>query len=290
MTTLRACIALSVLLLAAMPLQAHEFWIGPVTPALTVGDTARLTLHVGEFFEGEMLGFTASQTAAFRQYSAAGSKDLRALMPLRAVLPAFTLPVTTAGTHLVTFDSQPNTITLSADRFHAYLHDEGLDFIKTQRETSGMAEKPGRERYRRFVKTLLRVSAAPNMVEQSSLATPDMTYATLVGQRLEILPMTDPLALTPGDALSVRVIFEGKPLQGALLKAWHKQGNQTLTIRARTSADGIASFNLPYNGAWMISVVHMVPAIGTKEFDWDSLWGNLTFALPTINSRSGTRP
>lgn len=290
MTTLRACIALSVLLLAAMQLQAHEFWIGPVTPALTVGDTARLTLQVGEFFEGEMLGFTASQTVALRQYSAAGNKDLRPLLPLRSVLPAFTLPLTTAGTHLVAFDSQPNMITLSADRFHAYLHDEGLDFIKTQREVSGMAEKPGRERYRRFVKTLLRVSAAPNTVEQSSLAAPDMTYATLVGQRLEILPLTDPLAMTPGDALSIRVIFEGKPLQGALLKAWHKQGNQTLIIRARTSADGTASFNLPYSGAWMISAVHMVPALGTKEFDWDSLWGNLTFALPTTNIRSGPRP
>ena len=290
MSSIRACIGLSILVLAATPVHAHEFWFAPVTAALSVGDTARLTLQVGEFFGGDLVGFSAANTVNLRQYTAAGSKDLRALLPLRTAVPALDLPLMTPGTHLVAFDSQPSMISLSADRFHAYLHDEGLDFIKTQREAAGMAEKPGRERYRRFVKTLLRVGNAPNGVESSALAAPDMTYATRVGQRLEIMPLTDPLAMSPGDALGVRVMFDEKPLAGALLKAWHKHDDQTLTIRSISSADGSAKFNLPFSGAWMISVVHMVPAIATKDTDWDSLWGSLTFVMPPVSKVSGNRP
>ena len=261
--------------------QAHEFWFEPVMVPLTAGDTARLDLRVGEFFEGEQMGFSAPQTVGLRQYSASGSKDLRALLPppSRGAVATLNLPLPAPGSYLFAFDSQPSQISLPAGTFHAYLHDEGLDFIKTQREATGNAEKPGRERYRRHVKTLLRVADAAGAGAAPAAA--DKTYATRTGQRLEIVPANDPLAMKPGDALGLQVLFDDKPLAGALLKAWSRQGGQTLIIRAKTSVDGKATFNLPYAGGWMISVVHMVPATGAKDLDWDSLWGNLSFKLET---------
>ena len=272
-------LALCTGLLGARIAQAHEFWFEPVMVPLTAGDTARLDLRVGEFFEGEVMGFSATQTAALRQYSASGSKDLRALLPppSRGAVATLNLPLPAPGSYLFAFDSQPNQISLPAGTFHAYLHDEGLDFIKTQREATGNAEKPGRERYRRHVKTLLRVGDAASA--GAAPATADKTYATRTGQRLEIVPSNNPLAMKPGDALGLQVLFDDKPLAGALLKAWNRQGGQTLIIRAKTSVDGKATFNLPYAGSWMISVVHMVPVKGAKDIDWDSLWGNLSFKL-----------
>ena len=272
---LAVCVGVS----SARIAQAHEFWFEPVTASLTAGDTARLDLRVGEFFEGEVMGFSATQTAALRQYSASGSKDLRALLPppSRGAVATLNLPLPAPGSYLFAFDSQPNQISLPAATFHAYLHDEGLDFIKTQREATGNAEKPGRERYRRHVKTLLRVGDTASAGAAPAIA--DKTYATRTGQRLEIVPSNDPLAMKPGDALGLQVLFDDKPLAGALLKAWNRQGGQTLIIRAKTSVDGKATFNLPYAGGWMISVVHMVPATGAKDLDWDSLWGNLSFKL-----------
>jgi hypothetical protein len=182
----------------------------------------------------------------------------------------------TAGTTVLTFDSQPNTIALSADRFHAYLHDEGLDFIKARREATGAAKKPGRERYRRFVKTLLQAQGPSPLPA-------DPTFGVVVGQQLEVVPLNDPLALVPGGQLGIQVLFEGRPLAGALLKAWHKGAGQdegqTLIIRSFTKADGMATLSLPYAGPWMVSVVHMVPAVGVQNIDWDSLWGNLSFVV-----------
>ena len=80
------------------------------------------------------------------------------------------LPLPSVGTHLDVFDSQPHVITLSADSFHAYLHDEGLNFIKTKREAAGTAAQPARERYRRYVKTLLQVAGTKATSQPSRAA------------------------------------------------------------------------------------------------------------------------
>ena len=279
MTTLRTCIAVSLMMLAAARAGAHEFWLEPVAP-VPVGSPALLTLRVGEFFEGEPVGFLTVQTLAIRHYTGTQSQNLRALLPLRNPVATLALPLTTAGTHMVVFDSQPSMISLPAGKFEAYLHDEGLDYVKASRQAAGNSEKPGRERYRRFVKTLISAASAPTGAQVATPTIPDMTYAMRSGQRLEMVPLADPLLTLPGEPLDVRVIFEGKPLAGALLKAWHRHDGQTVIIRAKTSADGTARFNLPFSGAWMISVVHMIPTTDANDIDWDSLWGNLSFVVP----------
>ena len=60
----------------ALCAQAHEFWINPAPNPLQVGETARLTLEVGEYFQGEKLPFVGAQTVALRGYSASGVRDL----------------------------------------------------------------------------------------------------------------------------------------------------------------------------------------------------------------------
>jgi hypothetical protein len=153
------------------PLHAHEFWIAAVTTPLTAGGTARLNLQVGEQFTGELVGWSKAETAGLRLVSTAGVQDISPQLP---ATPVGGLPIALVapGIHLVAFESQSHTISLSADSFHAYLHDEGLDFIKGQRQAAGNAAKPGRERYRRFVKTPLRVTADADAI-QSVAATPD---------------------------------------------------------------------------------------------------------------------
>jgi hypothetical protein len=259
----------AIALLASLPATAHEFWLWPEPFAPAIGARTRITLNVGEYFSGDLIGFAKTNVAAVRHYASDTSEDLRSRVPDKAVLPDLKLAFPRAGTHLIAFDSQPSQITLPAEKFHAYLHDEGLDSVIRQRETSGAAHLPGRERYRRNVKSLLRVGG------QS-----DAAYGLRTGQQLEILPLADPFDKNRNEALDFQLLFDGTPLADALVKAWHKRDGQTLTIRARSTAEGVVRFTLPYDGPWMISVVHMIPATGSKDIDWDSFWGNLTFELP----------
>lgn len=244
---------------------AHEFWLWPSPFTLPVGGTTAVGMFVGEYFEGERIGVSPSHAASMRVH-AAGGRGGR--VKVHAAPPSLDMTFTRAGTHVIAFDSAPSMLTLSADKFHAYLHEEGLDAIIRQRERDGTAETPGRERYRRNVKSLVKVGRA------------DDAYASRTGQRLEIMPLADPLSASPGDTIGFRLLFDDKPLQEALVKAWHRKDGQTIVVRARSDADGRVRITLPYSGAWMVSTVHMIPAAGTSDADWDSFWGNLTFELP----------
>ena len=248
---------------------AHEFWLEaqPFTPE--VGSSAAISLKVGENFDGELTPLVDERTAALRHHAAGTVVDLVPRLPRRVPLPRLEVPIASAGLHLISFDSQPITFALPAEKFHAYLHDEGLDFVIEQRTAAGKAAEPGRERYRRHVKALLKAGGVS-----------DGAYALKTGQRLEITPLSDPYAATPGSTLRFRLTFEGRPLANALVKGWHKHDAQLLLIKARTDAAGDVALSLPYAGEWMVSVVHMIPAVNAPNADWDSFWGNLSFTLP----------
>lgn len=260
----------ALLTLLTIPAWSHEFWLQsqPYTPNLNT--TTSITLKVGENFEGDPTPFVDERTSTLRQYANKTVTDLSSKLPRRTPIPRLDINITTPGLHLIAFDSQPIDISLPADKFHAYLHDEGLDNVIEQRTANGKAATPGRERYRRHVKTLVKAGDASE----------DNTYATKTGQRLEIIPLSDPYKAAPGTTLRFHLNFESQPLKGALVKAWHKHDNQLLIIKARTDAAGEVALSLPYAGEWMVSVVHMIPATGTKNADWDSFWGNITFMLP----------
>lgn len=253
---------------------AHEFWFAPIQSPQPVGAAVSLRLEVGEFFEGEAAGFSIPRAVAMRHFSGGVERDLRPYLSPDEPEAEVSIELASRGTHMVSFDSEAQTISLGADRFHAYLHDEGLDFVKARREASGTADQPGRERFWRHVKAL--VHAGP--LSEKTMAT-DRTYATRVGQRLEILPLSNPLALRSGGNLRVRLEFESQPLAGALVKAWHHHRGQLVTMRTRTGDDGLAALNLPYAGGWMISVVHMVSTEGDPDIEWESHWGSLSFQV-----------
>ena len=256
------------LLATTLSASAHEFWFWPSSFTPPSGSVVRLSLHVGQYFEGILTGFGMNQAVALREYSAGPTLDLIKQVPQQdqADFPA---RVRGAGTHVFAYDSQTNLITLPADKFNDYLHDEGLDAIVTQREAAGTAATPGRERFRRNVKTIVSVGGKS-----------DASFGVRTGQRLEILPLTDPLANSVNDPLRFRLLFDDKPLVNGLVRAWHRRGGQTVMIRVRSDAQGELTLTLPYGGPWMLSLVHMIAATDTTETDWDSYWGNLTFALP----------
>ncbi len=279
MNPLRTRTAFLTCLLGLAPaLHAHEFWFAPIASPQAVGDSVTLRLQVGEFFNGDAAGFAIPTTHALRHFTANSPvEDLKPFLPAKEREAEVELVLDTPGTHLLAYDSVPLHITLEAGKFNAYLHDEGLDCVMAQREQAGTAGQPGRERYRRHIKTLVHVGPAPQAVQAL-----DPTYAQHASQRLEITPLHNPLALAPGQALPAKIVFDDKPLAGALVKAWHKHNGQLVMIRATTSAQGEVVFNLPYAGDWMVSVVHMIPAVDSHDegVDWDSFWGNLSFNLP----------
>lgn len=264
----KALLAAFTLTLPALA-SAHEFWMqaNPFSPR--VGTTSQLLMYVGEFFQGDQVGYVTSHSAMLHHYFDGHMEDLIGLVPADKAIGQLPVNITHSGTHLIAFDSHPSNITIEAGRFTAYLHDEGLDHIVAQRERQGQSALPGRERFRRVTKTLLRAGGKS-----------DRTFATRTGQRLELVPLMDPTSAPPGQTLRFKLFFDNKPVAGALLRAWHHHESETVAIRAISDDEGLVTFSLPYAGPWMISTVYMMAAVDTPDADWDSYWGNLMFEVP----------
>ncbi len=231
------------------------------------GAAVSLSMHVGEYFAGDLVGLSQPFVTQLKRGVGADTTDLLAQLP-DAAAGFVRVPVTQSGTQVFWADTATSRVELPAGRFHAYLHDEGLDYVIAMREKAGTAETPGRERFRRHVKTLVRVGET---------AGSGALQAT--GQRLEIVPLVDPSTTPAGRDLGFQVMWEGKPLANALVKFWHRRAGQLLMIRTVTNPAGRVSVTPPWPGVWMASVVHMIAATDSPDVDWDSYWGNLTFDL-----------
>ena len=78
-----------------------------------------------------------------------------------------------------------------------------------------------------------------------------------------------------------RILYEGKPLAGALVKAIALEDPDN-TLSARSDAQGRVAFVLVRKGVWLVKAVHMAPAPPETGADWESLWASLTFEIPKL--------
>lgn len=256
------------LVLAAAPLLAHDFWIEPTTFHPEVGSMVGLSLRVGQGFRGDPVPLMPDRIVKFVTVSAAGAETTAAGIPGRD--PAGRARVTEPGFVISGYRSSPSNLELPADKFEAYLKDEGLEKVIAIRARRGDSEKPSKEIYSRCAKALLDAGGAGTA-----------GFDRVLGLRLELIPEASPKKLPPnaGGSIPVRLLYEGKPLAEALVVAMNRD-EPGKRLSARTDKAGRVVLALPRGGVWLVKAVHMVPAPAESGADWESLWASLTFEAP----------
>jgi uncharacterized GH25 family protein len=249
-----------ILLLAAIAAApaalAHDFWIEPSTFRPAVGVRMSAALRVGQDFTGDPVGRDSEAIDKFIVRDNAGERDIPGLEHRD---PAGLFTVDKAGGAVVGYRTHPKYLEMPPDKFEQYLRDEGLEKIVEARAKRGESQKPSREIYSRCAKSLLVAGDGPSNFEKP------------LAFRYEIVPLK-----IAADAIDVRLLYESKPLAGALVIALNRD-DPTLRIRLRSDAAGRVSFKLPKRGVWLIKSVWMIPAPPSSNADWESLWASLTF-------------
>jgi uncharacterized GH25 family protein len=243
--------------LAALPVAAHDFWIEPSTFKPQVGALITAGLRVGQNFLGDAVPRSSQLIERFIVRDAAGE---RPVVGMENRDPAGYVRVAAPGASIIGYRSRPYPLTLDAAKFEDYLRQEGLDSIVALRAKRGESAKPDKEIFSRCAKALV----VSGDVKPSG-------YDQPLGFRLELIPETSPF----GDKARFRLLFEGKPLAGALVTALPQTG--TTALRARTDAQGRVEFAFPTYGVWLVKSVHMIPAPSDSGADWESLWASFTF-------------
>ena len=261
--------AILLCLLVAAPAAAHDYWLVPETFTPKDGANVPVRMYVGEALKPEQeVAYSAKKTVTVRLVTAKGVAKVQEMQD--GAKPAFAFKMEGTGTAVLRVDRDWSSITLKADKFTAYLKEEGLAAIVKARAAAGESDADGKERYRRCLKTIADAGGKP-----------DDTPTKPVGQVFEIVPAKNPYALKAGDELPLVVLFEDKPLAGLKVTAYHRDGDTLTDATATTDKDGKAALKLPKAGGWVVRAVHMRRvAEKNPAADWESFWASVTFRLP----------
>lgn len=96
---------------------------------------------------------------------------------------------------------------------------------------------------------------------------PDAPWQTVLGHDLEIVPLSDPAALKPGQTLRLRIMFHGKPLAGAQVE----RGDGVTAVpeqdipRFVSDSDGNASVPIVTAGPQLLVIDHRVTPSATPD-------------------------
>ena len=273
MTRLQAkLLACALGLVVASRAAAHDFWIEPSSFAPVPGQALTVRLLVGEQFNGDAVARPASQSL-HRFVVVDANSDASATLPGRpGADPAGLLRLARPGSYVIGFHGKPNPIELPAEKFNAYLEQEGLDAVLAWRAEHGQTNQPGREIYSRCAKSLLTSGAARAAGERADRA---------LGFTLELIAERRPDRLLEGESLPLRLLYENRPLAGALVTARHRT-DPLHKVALRSDADGRVALPLVREGDWLVNAVHMRAAPEGSGADWESLWASLTFSIGAV--------
>ncbi len=254
---------------------AHEYWLAPSRYDGIPGAPVSIAAVAGTGFRGERKPWSPNHGVRFA-VRATKVLDLSAAAAA-GELEWVRFSPSDHGGALLAFESDFTPITLDPERFDRYLRDEGLNDALAVRLAASRrlgAAVPGRERYRRCAKAWL---------------TGDIERRATVpfGLPFEIVPLVAPGS---GSTLPIRVLAQGRPVAGVLVKAWRTRlepsgmptdpsarDSSVVCWRGTTDARGEAVLDVRTAGEWLVSAVTMVPSSDRAIADWESTWASLTF-------------
>jgi len=115
---------------------------------------------------------------------------------------------------------------------------------------------------------------------------PNAPWPTVLGHDLELVPLSDPSAVKPGQSLRLRLLFRGKPLPGAEIE----RGDGATPVpekdipRFTTDAEGVAAVPIMKTGPHLLVVDHRVaPSASSDQADADLF--NATFWFDLGNGK-----
>lgn len=265
-----AALVLLISVCCARDAAAHQFWVQPSEFWLVPPAALSVTLQVGDSSTRQQSPIPPQRITRFEAIGPQGeSVDMR----------SGTARLDKSGAYLVALETDNAAHSRqSAARFNEYLESEGLTPALEYRSRTHQMHVDGFERYSRTAKSIVLVGRH-NRQAQRHVTEP-------LGLKLEIVPQVSPYAEPQPVRLPVRVLYEGRPLAGALVKLMNLAEDLTGANENVTDAAGIASFTMPTRGSWLVSVVWTQRLADASDADYETTFASLTFGFPTMAAPS----
>lgn len=264
MIKIKSIFLLSVSLFIVTFILAHEFWLQPNKFMYKRNEPINIKFMVGEGFSGENWAGSKTRINFLKLLISNTVTDLSSFIG-SVKGDSLQFSIAEEGTALVIFNSNNSFIKLEAEKFNAYLQEDGLTNVLNYRKAHNEMDTSGRENYQRSVKTILQVGKT---------LTED--YSRETGLPIDIILQTNPYSIRDSAFIAVKILFKGTPLASHLCKLWHSDNGKTNMQNLVTNASGEVTVPVRHSGRWMMSAVNMVQATDSTA-QWQSYWGSLTW-------------
>lgn len=257
----------------AAPVAAHDFWIQPLIFDAPVNTPVPFTIQVGHGTFRQRWGAAIERIVRFDDIGPNGALTDRRTALLQPGGPTDgAVTFNTPGIHMLVLQTTLAQSELPSIRFNDYIKVEGMIPAIATRDRLHLTDTPGRENYSRRAKALVQVG-------DSTAPQPQLTRP--VGLTLEIVPQRNPYALAPTDPLPVQILYEGRPLAGALVKLNNLDFDARPIETHLSDARGMADFHPPRRGRWQLNVIWTKALTGNPKADFDTVFSSLTFGFPS---------
>ena len=258
---------LSLLALAA-PASAHEFWISPLDYTPAAGEEAAADLRNGEEFEGGALSYIPQRTERFEIWRGGAPAAVEGRVGDR---PALAPQALEEGLNVVVHETADNFVTYrELARFARFANHKGFPEAVDRHVQRRLPEDEVIERYRRFAKSLIGVGDAEGADAP-------------VGMRVELVALANPYVDDVSDGMPVRLLRDGAPVADWQVELFQRLDGAVEITLHRTDADGVALLPVAPGAEVMADAVlieALDPATAPRGAQWETLWANLTFAVP----------
>jgi uncharacterized GH25 family protein len=266
-------LALLIALTYASASRAHDFWVQPSEYWLMPDAIASVTLQVGHGASRQRSPIPQRRITRFEAITPAGGViDLRTHLDLGGAAQDGDFRFLAPGAYVLVLETDETYSRLPALRFNEYLEAEGLTAASVHRRRLQRVDADGVERYSRRAKSFVYVGA-PDAGSHAQLTRP-------LGLKLEIVPEISPYASPRPPMLPVRVIYEGRPLSGALVKLTDLRTDEVPVEMQRTDEAGRAKFTMPVTGAWLVNVIWSRPLTTAADTEFETVFSSLVFGFP----------
>ena len=261
-------------MLIAAAASAHDLWMVAGRYRLRPGEVSRVFITSGDRFPEGLSLLGEHRVASLVLQGPAGEEKITAFRVDGKAL-SFEIRPKEPGSYVLALGTRPRRVRLPADDFEDYLEENGLIQIRELRVELGENEAPAVERYAKWAKTVIDVEGE---AETETAGDVPPAWAREIGHPIEIVPAANPNQLAPGDGLEVRVLFQGEPLEGAIVEGG-LAGGPRRQVEATTDERGRARLSFPEPGRWYLRSLHMVRRDGDPALQWESFWCTLTFEI-----------
>ena len=264
---LRVTLLAGGLLSLATVLLAHDLFLKLDSYFLDANTTARVPVLNGTFATSEN-SVTRNRIAAITLVSPERTAALdTTVWSVKGDTSYVAIRVGSPGTYVLGASVRPNTLSMTAAEFNAYLEEDGITDMLETRRRRGELERPARERYSKHVKAIFQVGERPGD-----------KYGAILGYPAEIVPLTNPYDVRVGGELAVRCLVDGRPVEVTVLAGGEGASGAIAQRSVRSGADGVARVPIVAAGRWYVKFVHMAE-VSEAELDYESKWATLTFEV-----------